>query len=190
MSPLDRAGARGVRDGVSVAVRRRGAVHGGSRSAWRSSRAPGTAWAAAGHAIVVGGRSPDRARAAATQIGPAATAIDPSDLAGQADVIVIAIAWDGLENALALVGGPNAALSGKSVVDCTNPVVAICGDDAGALRVVGALIADLNARTAVLGGLAAARQAEETAAFVMRVVAAGANPRFAVPDVQPALLAR
>jgi hypothetical protein len=36
--------------------------------------------------------------------------------------------------------------------------------------------------------LTAARQAEEAAGFVMRVVAAGANPRFAVPDVDPALI--
>ncbi len=69
------------------------------------------------------------------------------------------------------------------------PVVAICGDDTEALDRTAALIDDLGARTAVLGGLTAARQAEEAAGFVMRVVAAGANPRFAVPDVDPGLLA-
>jgi predicted dinucleotide-binding enzyme len=63
------------------------------------------------------------------------------------------------------------------------PVVAVCGDDPGALNGVAALIGDLGGRTAVLGGLDAARQAEEAAGFVMRVVAAGANPRLAVPDV-------
>ncbi len=51
------------------------------------------------------------------------------------------------------------------------------------------LIDALGARTAVLGGLTAARQAEEAAGFVMRVVAAGANLRFAVPDVDPGLVA-
>jgi predicted dinucleotide-binding enzyme len=159
-------------------------------------------------------------------------------LADQADVVVVAIAWDGLEQALRLVGGPDGSLSGKTVIDCTNPVdyatgrllpetgsaaesvadvaagarvvkalhlfagaswpftgdvgaspvVAICGDDADALDRTAVLIGDLGARTAVLGGLAAARQAEEAAGFVMRVVGAGANPRFAVPDVDPALL--
>src|SRR5690606_26910159 len=160
--------------------------------------------------------------------------------ADHADVVVVAIAWDGLEQALRLVGGPDGALAGKTVIDCTNPVdhttghllpetgsaaekvaevasgahvvkalhlfagaswpftgetdsspvVAVCGDDADALDRVTALIGDLGARTAVLGGLAAARQAEETAGFVMRVVTAGANPRLAIPDVNPALLKR
>jgi predicted dinucleotide-binding enzyme len=198
----------------------------------------GDAWATAGHSIVVTGRSPDRVKAAAEQIGAAATPVDPGQLADQADVVVVAIAWDGLEQALRLIGGPDGMLAGKTVIDCTNPVdyatgrllpetgsaaelvaelaagahvvkalhlfagaswpfagevggspvVAICGDDTGALGRAAALIGDLGARTAVLGGLAAARQAEEAAGFVMRVVAAGANPRFAVPDVDPALL--
>jgi 8-hydroxy-5-deazaflavin:NADPH oxidoreductase len=198
----------------------------------------GNAWATAGHSMLVTGRGPDRVKAAAEQIGAAATPVDPDRFADQVDVVVVAIAWDGLQQALRLIGGPGGRLSGKIVIDCTNavdyatgrllpgtgsaaelvadvavgtrvvkalhlfagaswpftgeagasPVVAICGDDAGALDRAAALIGDLGARTAVLGGLAAARQAEEAAGFVMRVVAAGANPRFAVPDVDPALL--
>lgn len=196
----------------------------------------GKAWAAAGHSIVVTGRDAGRAKAAAEQIGAAATAIDPGRLAERAEAVVVAVAWDGLAEALRLVGGPDGTLSGTTVIDCTNavdyatgrllpetgsaaefvadlavgahvvkalhlfagvswpfsgdvgssPVVAICGDDAGALERTAELIGDLGARTAVLGGLTAARQAEEAAGFVMRVVAAGMNPRFAVPDVQPA----
>jgi 8-hydroxy-5-deazaflavin:NADPH oxidoreductase len=198
----------------------------------------GRAWAGAGHAIVVAGRSRERASSAAERIGPAAAPADPRDLAGSADVVVVAVAWNGLEAALSRAGGPAGALSGKTVIDCTNPVdyatgrllpasgsaaefvahvapgaevvkalhlfagaswpftgerdaspvVAVCGDDADALRRAEALIADLGGRTAVLGGLDAARQAEEAAGFVMRLVAAGANPRFAVPDVDPAVL--
>jgi 8-hydroxy-5-deazaflavin:NADPH oxidoreductase len=63
------------------------------------------------------------------------------------------------------------------------PVVAVCGDQAGALDHAAALIGDLGGRTAVVGGLTSARQLEEAAGFVMRVVAAGSNPRLAVPDV-------
>jgi 8-hydroxy-5-deazaflavin:NADPH oxidoreductase len=198
----------------------------------------GKAWASAGHSVLVTGRSTDRATAAAEQIGATATAIQPRLLADRAEVVVVAVAWDGLEEALTLVGGPDGALAGKTVIDCTNPVdyttgrlrpetgsaaelvaglaagahvvkalhlfagaswpftgqpaaspvVAMCGDHADALDRAASLIADLGARAAVLGGLAAARQAEEAAGFVMRVVAAGANPRFAVPDVDPALL--
>jgi hypothetical protein len=197
----------------------------------------GKAWASAGHSIVVTGRNPDHAKAAAGQIGVAAAPVGPAELARLAEVVVVAVAWSGLERALTLAGGPEGALSGKTVIDCTNPVdyatgrvlpesgsaaelvarvaagahvvkalhlfagaswpfagargvspvVALCGDDATALSLVETLIAGLGGRTAVLGGLDAARQAEETAGFVMRVVAAGANPRFAVPDVDPSL---
>ena len=68
------------------------------------------------------------------------------------------------------------------------PVVAVCGDDQAALDQTRSLIADLGGRAAVTGGLASARQLEDAAGFVMRVVAAGANPRRAVPDVDPAAL--
>lgn len=198
----------------------------------------GKVWAGAGHSILVTGRHRVHAKAAAEQIGSAATPVDAVELALLADVIVVAVTWDGLENALNLVGGPSGALSGKTVLDCTNPVdfatgrvlpesgsaaelvahvaigahvvkalhlfagaswpftgdpmlspvVAICGDDATALGEAETLIGDLGGRTAVLGGLESARQAEEVAGFVMRMVVAGANPRFAVPDVDPASL--
>ena len=69
------------------------------------------------------------------------------------------------------------------------PVVAICGGEQGALDVTAALIRDLGGRAAVVGGLDSARQVEEAAGFVMKVVASGHNPRLAVPDVDPALLA-
>lgn len=193
----------------------------------------GKAWAAAGHTILVTGRDRGHVAAAATQIG--ATPVHPGELAARADVVVVAIVWDGLEHALTTVGGASGALAGKTVIDCTNaidfatgrlipetgsaaelvarvatgahvvkalhlyagtswpadgePVVAICGDDASALSLTETLITDLGGRTAVLGGLDAARQAEEAAGFVMRLVAAGVNPRFAVPDVDPAFLA-
>ncbi|MEV0841082.1 NAD(P)-binding domain-containing protein [Actinocatenispora sera] len=196
------------------------------------------AWSTAGHSIVVTGRDPGRVVAAAEQIGTTATSALPGRFATRVDVVVVAIAWDGLEQALRLVGGPEGALAGKTVVDCTNPVdyatgrllpetgsaaelvarvaagahvvkalhlfagaswpftgeadaspiVALCGDDAEPLDRVASLVADLGARSAVLGGLAAARQVEEAAGFVTRVVAAGANPRWAVPDVDPTLL--
>ncbi|MBW8484675.1 NADPH-dependent F420 reductase [Actinomadura parmotrematis] len=198
----------------------------------------GSAWAAAGHDLAVTGRDAGRAKAAAEAIGAAATPVEPGRLADGADAVVVAISWTGLADALRLVGGPDGALAGTTVIDATNPVdfatgrllletgsaaelvaglaagahvvkalhlfagaswpfageadaapvVALCGDDAGALARTAELVGGLGARSAVLGGLDAARQAEEAAGFVMRVVAAGANPRRAVPDVDPALL--
>jgi predicted dinucleotide-binding enzyme len=63
------------------------------------------------------------------------------------------------------------------------PVVPVCGDDTGALDTVRKLVGDLGACPVVIGGLDAARQAEEVAGFVTRVAIAGANPRLAVPDI-------
>ena len=200
----------------------------------------GRAWAGANHSLRLTGRNMDHAVSAAGQVGTTAIAISPEDLAGQADVVVVAVAWNGLAEALSLVGARSGSLAGKTVLDCTNPVdyatgrlfppsgsaaeavaraavgahvvkvlhmfagaswpftgeqasapvVAICGDNADALGHARSLITDLGGRTAVIGSLAVARQAEEAAGFVMRLVAAGANPRFAVPDVNPPLLAR
>jgi predicted dinucleotide-binding enzyme len=198
----------------------------------------GSAWAAAGHSLLVTGRSPENARRAAARIGPAAEALEPRQMPGRADAVAVAVTWDGLEAALALVGAAGGALGGKTVIDCTNPVdyatgnllpesgsaaelvartapgahvvkalhlfagaswpyagerelapvVAICGDDQAALGQARSLIADLGGQAAVTGGLASARQLEDAAGFVMRVVSAGANPRRAAPDVDPAAL--
>ena len=198
----------------------------------------GRAWAGAGHSLVVTGRDRQRAIGVADRIGRAAVAADPSDFGSRVDVVVVAVAWDGLEEALTLVGAGEGSLAGKTVIDCTNPVdyatgalkpasgsaaelvaraaagahvvkalhlfagaswpylgaqdeapvVAICGDDPAALDRTTALIRDLGGRASVVGGLAGARQLEEAAGFVMRIVASGHNPRFAVPDVDPALL--
>jgi predicted dinucleotide-binding enzyme len=200
----------------------------------------GTAWAAAGHSLLVTGRSPENAGRAAERIGPAAAALEPREMPRRAAAVVVAVSWDGLGPALALVGAPSGALHGKTVIDCTNPVdyatgnlipesgsaaefvahaapgahvvkalhlfagaswpyvgepelapvVAICGDDQAALDQARSLIADLGAHAAVTGGLGSARQLEDAAGFVMRVVAAGANPRRAVPDADPAALAQ
>ena len=82
----------------------------------------GAAWAAAGHSLLVTGRSPENARRAAGQIGPAAEALEPREMPGRAGAVVVAVSWEGLEPALTLVGAAGGALHGKTVIDCTNPV--------------------------------------------------------------------
>jgi predicted dinucleotide-binding enzyme len=62
--------------------------------------------------------------------------------------------------------------------------VAMCGDDDAALGIAAELIRDLGGVPAVIGGLEHARQLEDVAGFVMRVVAAGHNPVTAVPFVE------
>jgi predicted dinucleotide-binding enzyme len=194
----------------------------------------GRVWTSAGHTVSITGRNNAHAAQAASDIGPTAQAVAPDTFATTADIVIIAVAWNGLEPALELINAPQGSLAGKTVVDCTNavdfttgrllltsgsaaeavariatgahvvkalhlfagaswpfegpedaaPVVPLCGDSPTALDQTAALIQDLGGRTAVIGGLDTARQVEEAAGFVMRIVAAGFNPRFAVPDVR------
>lgn len=104
----------------------------------------GRAWAATGHSVVVAGRNPLHADEAAARIGPAAEAVDPADFAGRADVVVVAVSWEGLETALSLVGGSRGALARKTVIDCTNPVDYTTGD----LKPASGSAAELVARSA------------------------------------------
>lgn len=185
------------------------------------------AWAAAGHRVIVAGRSADKARKLAEQHG--VQAASPAEAAGAADVVLLAVTWEGIGDMLALAGP---ALAGKPLVDCTNavdyatgrlrpatgsaaehvaalapgahvvkalhlfagtswpaaggrpaPTVAMCGDHEGALEAVSQLVRDLGGVPAVLGGLDRARQLEEVAGFVIRLVGVGRDPATAVPSV-------
>ena len=69
------------------------------------------AWAGAGHEILVAGRSLEKASA----IGEA---VAPGELAGRSDVVVVAVAWAGIDEALALAG----PLAGATLIDATNAV--------------------------------------------------------------------
>jgi 8-hydroxy-5-deazaflavin:NADPH oxidoreductase len=197
----------------------------------------GQAWARAGHQLVIAGRSTPRATLTANVIGENARAVAADELAAESDVIVIAVAWDGLAEALTVAHAPEGSFAGKTVIDCTNAVdfttgilipstgsaaqrisdiatgahvvkalhlfagqswldphnarleprtVAICGDDQRSLDTTSALIHDLGASTAVIGGIDRARQLEDVAGFVMSVLAAGHNPATAVPSMEPA----
>lgn len=200
------------------------------------AHALGQAWARVGHDLVIAGRSQSRATAVAGQIGARARAVPAGDLADASDVVLIAVAWEGVDEALALAKAGAGTLAGKTLIDCTNAVdyatgvlrpatgsaaehiaaiapgarvvkalhlfaghswlsprpagaaprtVAICGDDPGALDLTARLVRDLGASPAVIGGLDHARQLEDVAGFVIRVVASGHNPTTAVPWVEP-----
>jgi predicted dinucleotide-binding enzyme len=64
--------------------------------------------------------------------------------------------------------------------------VAICGDDATALRITGDLIRDVGGVPAVLGPLDRARQLEEAAGFVIGLAFGGFDPNSAIPRVPTA----
>jgi 8-hydroxy-5-deazaflavin:NADPH oxidoreductase len=83
-------------------------------------------FAMAGHAVVIGSRSADRAEAAAAELrgsvgagaGPISGTANAAAAAG-ADVVVVAVPWEGHESLLRDVAS---TLTGKIVVDCVNPL--------------------------------------------------------------------
>jgi 8-hydroxy-5-deazaflavin:NADPH oxidoreductase len=198
------------------------------------AEALGTGWVRAGHEVVVGGRSPDKAQALADRLGGATRALPPQEVANGRDAVLLAVAWAGVEDALRSAGAPDGALDGMPLIDPTNAVghgvgvlltepdesaaqriaalapgahvvkafhlfpaqrwvqpravddgpatVALCGDDADALRVTGELVRDVGGVPAVLGPLGRARQLEEAAGFVIGLAFAGFDPVSAVPS--------
>src|SRR3954451_10581366 len=82
-------------------------------------------YALAGHPVVIGSRSADRAATAAAELAselPGEAQISGAanlDAAAAADVVVVAVPWEGHGDLLRSVA---AALAGKIVIDCVNPL--------------------------------------------------------------------
>ncbi|HVW81413.1 MAG TPA: NADPH-dependent F420 reductase [Mycobacteriales bacterium] len=82
-------------------------------------------YALAGHRVILGSRQADRAASVAAEL--AGTVADASlvsgmaneDAAAAADVVVVAVPWEGHE---ALVKSLAGVLAGKVVIDCVNPM--------------------------------------------------------------------
>ena len=70
--------------------------------------------------VVLGSRSAERAEQAALELGVAGvTGASNEDCAARADVVIVAVPWDGHDTLLA---GLRGQLAGKVVVDCVNPL--------------------------------------------------------------------
>jgi NADPH-dependent F420 reductase len=80
----------------------------------------GSRWARKGHQVLFGTRNPDseKVQALLESAGENACADSVSEAAARADVVVIAVPWRVTQATLEAAGD----LTGKIVVDCTNPV--------------------------------------------------------------------
>jgi 8-hydroxy-5-deazaflavin:NADPH oxidoreductase len=84
-------------------------------------------FARAGHRVLVGSRSEERARAAAAELGESIRAesggsvegMTNADTSRQADVVIAAIPWEGHAE---LLGSLATELAGKILIDCVNPL--------------------------------------------------------------------
>src|SRR5690606_33468590 len=79
----------------------------------------GPRFAAVGHDVVYGSRSPERddVRQLVRDTGRNASAATPAEAAARADIVVLAVPWNAIEEVVRSLGD----LSGKIVIDPTNP---------------------------------------------------------------------
>jgi predicted dinucleotide-binding enzyme len=89
------------------------------------ARILGTLWAGNNHLVCFGADDPSNAAAAAKR-APRATAGTYADAARFGDVVLLAITWS---DALDSAGSLREHVTGKTLIDCTNPV-----DEHGQLR--------------------------------------------------------
>ncbi len=76
-------------------------------------------FAMAGHQVIIGSRSHDRAHGVAREIGPNARGLANRDAAREADLVIAAVPWEGHAE---LLSGLTVELAGKIMVDCVNPL--------------------------------------------------------------------
>jgi len=76
-------------------------------------------WCAAGLQVVIGSRAAERAEAVASEIGDGATGAENFECAQSADLVVVAVPFDGHADLLKSVAD---ATAGKVVVDVVNPM--------------------------------------------------------------------
>jgi predicted dinucleotide-binding enzyme len=80
----------------------------------------GAAWRAARHDVTVAGRDAGKAAALAARLGPDVRAAAPVDAVQGSDAVLLAVTPGGVEDLLGLAGGPDGALDGTILIDCTN----------------------------------------------------------------------
>ena len=76
-------------------------------------------FALAGHSVVLGSRSAERASQAAADLPSTVTGAANADAAAAADVVIVAVPWDGHRELLVELAP---VLAGKIVIDCVNPL--------------------------------------------------------------------
>ncbi|MFI5841432.1 NADPH-dependent F420 reductase [Catenuloplanes sp. NPDC051500] len=80
----------------------------------------GSGWTRAGHDVVIGGRSFERADAAAKASGARARPL--TEVAADAEAVLLSVRWEGVTGMLTAVGAHNGSLAGKPLIDPTNAV--------------------------------------------------------------------
>jgi 8-hydroxy-5-deazaflavin:NADPH oxidoreductase len=77
-------------------------------------------WVGHDYELAVSGRSPESTAKLATELG--ARALPWRAAAEWADLVLLAVHWAGVEQALTFAGADEETLAGKVIIDCGNPV--------------------------------------------------------------------
>jgi NADPH-dependent F420 reductase len=78
----------------------------------------GRLWASKGHAVFFGSRDPEKALALGHEVGVMASGGTIAQAAKFGSAVLLAVRWDAVPSALKAAG----SLSGKIIIDCTNPM--------------------------------------------------------------------
>ncbi|MGC5563032.1 NADPH-dependent F420 reductase [Streptomyces sp. FR-108] len=88
----------------------------------------GEGWIRAGHEVSIGGRSQVKAEKLAERLGHGTLAVPPREAVTGRDAVLLAVAWDGVEDMLELAGAADGVLAGTPLIDPTNAVAHGVGD--------------------------------------------------------------
>ncbi|MET7936247.1 NAD(P)-binding domain-containing protein [Streptomyces sp. NPDC005322] len=81
-----------------------------------------TQWARAGHELLIGGRARPKAESLAERIGHGARAGGLREAAEFGEVVLLAVAYEGVAATLEAAGAAGGTLSGRTLIDCTNAI--------------------------------------------------------------------
>ncbi len=87
------------------------------------AKAIGLRLAERGHAILIGGRSPERAMRTAREVGHGAVAVALTQAIHDVDAVLWAVPWTSVDDVLTELGADRGSLDGVVLVDPTNPVI-------------------------------------------------------------------
>ena len=94
----------------------------GILGAGRMTTALAGKWINAGHDVLISGRTIEKAKELAAQLGEQASSGTFKDAVAFSDTLFIAVRHEGVMTTLKQAGAGEGAFNGKTIVDCSNPV--------------------------------------------------------------------
>ena len=94
----------------------------GILGAGRMTTALAAKWINAGHEVLISGRTIQKSKALAEQLGEKAASGTFEEAVAFSDTLLIAVRHEGVMDTLEQAGSATGAFQGKTIIDCSNPV--------------------------------------------------------------------